>query len=102
MFITFDLCDFFFVVLSVIRKQFLKKTELLQVDQSVLVDQILNKQCHQHRILGVESQMSLLQNINSDKEQGETAVFAGYVSVYLPGNIMFLNKRQEQRKLQRS
>lgn len=72
MFITFDLCDFFFVVLSVIRKQFLKKTELLQVDQSVLVDQILNKQCHQHRILGVESQMSLLQNINSDKEQGET------------------------------
>ena len=72
MFITFDLCDFFFVVLSVIRKQFLKKTELLQVDQSVLVDQILNKQCHQHRILGVESQMSLLQNINSCKEQRET------------------------------
>ena len=69
MFITFDLCDFF-VFLSVIRKQLLKK--LLPVDQSALVDQILNKQCHQRRILGVESQMSLLQNVNSGKEQGET------------------------------
>ena len=48
-------------------------------------------------IYGAKSQRSPLENISSDKEQGETAVFTGYWSFYLLGNIMFLNKRQEEK-----